>query len=57
MERVQLAGPLRELPERWWYLPHVNDAEKHQCAVYEPKKHMQACPKSAPLGHAVTTAS
>ena len=45
---MQLAGPLQELPERWWYLPHVNDAEVKHCSTYEPKKHMVVCPAPAP---------
>ena len=38
--RAQLAGPLQDVPERWWYMPHVNDAEKQQCTAYESKKHL-----------------
>ena len=37
---VQLARPLQEVPERWWYRSSVNDAEARVCTQFEPKKHM-----------------
>ena len=45
MGDAQLREAATELPERWWFAPHANDAEAKRFQRPESKKDMQArCP-------------